>query len=418
MRRARAVAAPQGQLASRVPLAHLLRSRDGGVAWIGSTVTLAGWARTMRLQEKDTLAFIELADGTAQGTVQVVVKNTIANWTEVREGVSVGASVMAVGEIIKSPAKGQVIELQAHAVTVLGRCPTDYPIAKSRQALTLEYLRTVQHLRPRTNTFSAVARLRNCLAHATHEFFQTRGFFYFNAPLITASDCEGAGEMFCVTTLLADKGKPIAPKMAKDLKTVDYALDFFKRPAFLTVSGQLEAETHACALSNVYTFGPTFRAEDSDTPRHLAEFWMIEPEVAFADLAENMALAEAFIKHVMRAALERCPAEMQFFEESEQRLLKDSKSTLDKVSVPHRVALYGAVCLTLCRRRGRARHCVSASAWWRRSRSRGSRTRRRWSCARRPWPTGTSSRSRAPSGATTSTRSTSATSPRRSTSGR
>jgi asparaginyl-tRNA synthetase len=224
--------------------------------------------------------------------------------------------------LVASEGKGQAVDLKATDVKVLGFCdPMEYPLGKTR--ISFERLREVAHLRPRTNTFGAVARVRNTLAFATHEFFQGRGFYYFNAPLITASDCEGAGEMFQVTTLDIEN-----PPRDKESGRVDFSQDFFGRPANLTVSGQLEAETYACALGSVYTFGPTFRAENSNTTRHLAEFWMIEPEVAFADLHDDADLAEDFLRHLFRAVLTKCPEELKFFNDRIEKGLLDNLTRL------------------------------------------------------------------------------------------
>ena len=235
---------------------------------------------------------------------------------------AVGASVKVTGTLVASEGKGQAVDLKATDVKVLGFCdPMEYPLGKTR--ISFERLREVAHLRPRTNTFGAVARVRNTLAFATHEFFQGRGFYYFNAPLITASDCEGAGEMFQVTTLDIEN-----PPRVKETGRVDFSQDFFGRPANLTVSGQLEAETYACALGSVYTFGPTFRAENSNTTRHLAEFWMIEPEVAFADLHDDADLAEDFLRHLFRAVLAKCPEELKFFNDRIEKGLLDNLTRL------------------------------------------------------------------------------------------
>ncbi|MBO7532432.1 MAG: asparagine--tRNA ligase, partial [Victivallales bacterium] len=226
------------------------------------------------------------------------------------------------GILVASEGKGQAVDLKATDVKVLGFCdPLEYPLGKTR--ISFERLREVAHLRPRTNTFGAVAPERNTLAYATHEFFQGRGFYYFNAPLITASDCEGAGEMFQVTTLDIEN-----PPRDKESGRVDFSQDFFGRPANLTVSGQLEAETYACALGSVYTFGPTFRAENSNTTRHLAEFWMIEPEVAFADLHDDADLAEDYLRHLFRAVLNKCPEELKFFNDRIEKGLLDNLTRL------------------------------------------------------------------------------------------
>ena len=273
---------------------------------VGKQVTLQGWVRTRR-DSKGGFSFLELNDGSSFGNVQIVAEGSLANYESEIKKLHVGCSVTVEGDVLKSPAKGQTTEVKASKVIVHGWCdPEAYPIQK--KGATFEFLRTVAHLRPRTNTFGAMARLRNCVSNSIHQFFQEQGFLYIHAPIITASDCEGAGEMFKVTTL--DPAKP--PLL--DGK-IDYTQDFFGKPAYLTVSGQLQAEMFACGLSKVYTFGPTFRAENSNTSRHLAEFWMIEPEMAFYDLNDNMTLAEAFIKRIIGDALAKCDEDMKFFQE-------------------------------------------------------------------------------------------------------
>ncbi len=273
---------------------------------IGKDVLLEGWVRTRR-DSKAGFSFLEINDGSCFGNVQVIAAAELPNYETEIKHLTTGASVAVEGLVNKSPAKGQATEVQARKVTVLGKAdPETYPIQK--KGATFEFLRTVAHLRPRTNTFGAVTRLRNCVSRSIHTFFQEQGFLYIHTPIITSSDCEGAGELFKVTTLDLDKlprreGKP------------DYHADFFHRPTYLTVSGQLQAEIFACALGKVYTFGPTFRAENSNTSRHLAEFWMVEPEMAFYDLADNMTLAEAFIKRIIRDALGQVPEDMKFFQE-------------------------------------------------------------------------------------------------------
>jgi len=285
-------------------------------------ITVAGWVRTRR-DSKAGLSFIELNDGSCQANLQILAPATLANYESEVIRLHPGASIKVKGRIQVSPAAGQAVELLAEELTVLGFCdPLQYPLGKSR--ISFERLREVAHLRARTNTFGAVTRVRNALAFATHRFFQERDFYYFNAPIITSSDCEGAGQMFQVTTLNMDK-----PPRNKDTGAVDFSQDFFSRPTYLTVSGQLEAETHACALGNVYTFGPTFRAENSNTTRHLAEFWMIEPEMAFADLSDNADLAEDFLRSLLRQLLERCPDDLKFFD---QRIEKGLLDTLTRLS--------------------------------------------------------------------------------------
>jgi asparaginyl-tRNA synthetase len=273
---------------------------------VGKQVQLQGWVRTRR-DSKGGFSFLEINDGSSQGNVQVIAEAKLPNYDSEIKHLTTGASVTVVGEVRKSPAKGQLTEVHAQSVTVHGTAdPETYPLQKKGHSF--EFLRTKAHLRPRTNTFGAVARLRNQVSRSIHEFFQERGFLYVHTPIITASDCEGAGELFRVSTL-----NP-ADVPRKD-GAVDYSRDFFGRPTYLTVSGQLQAEIFACALGKVYTFGPTFRAENSNTTRHLAEFWMVEPEMAFYDLNDNMDLAEAFIKRIIKDALEKCPEDMQFFKE-------------------------------------------------------------------------------------------------------
>ena len=287
----------------------------------GSEMTVAGWVRTRR-DSKAGFSFIELNDGSCQGNLQVVAPTSLLNYDSEIVKLHPGASVKVTGTLVASEGKGQAVDLKATDVKVLGFCdPMEYPLGKTR--ISFERLREVAHLRPRTNTFGAVARVRNTLAFATHEFFQGRGFYYFNAPLITASDCEGAGEMFQVTTLDIEN-----PPRVKETGRVDFSQDFFGRPANLTVSGQLEAETYACALGSVYTFGPTFRAENSNTTRHLAEFWMIEPEVAFADLHDDADLAEDFLRHLICAVLAKCPEELKFFNDRIEKGLLDNLTRL------------------------------------------------------------------------------------------
>jgi len=268
-------------------------------------ITVGGWIRTVR-HSKGGFSFLNVNDGSCLANLQIVADNTLDNYDADIAHLTCGASVRVTGRLVDSPAKGQRVEMHATAIEVLGIADGDtYPIQPKKHSF--EFLRSQAHLRVRTNTFGAVARVRNTLCFAIHEFFQSRNFVYVNTPIITASDCEGAGEMFRVSTLdPAD-----APKA--DDGSIDYAQDFFARPTYLTVSGQLEGETYACGLGNIYTFGPTFRAENSNTPRHLAEFWMVEPEMAFCDLAGNADLAEEFLKYIFSAVLERCDADMQFF---------------------------------------------------------------------------------------------------------
>ena len=266
-------------------------------------VTVGGWIRTMRAQK--TFGFIELNDGSYFKSLQVVFEDGIVeNYKDIAKQ-NVGAALIVGGTLVYTPDAKQPIELKASVIAVEGASTPDYPLQKKRHSL--EYLRTIAHLRPRTNTFSAVFRVRSVAAYAIHQFFQEQGFVYIHTPIITASDCEGAGEMFRVTTLDLDH----VPK--NEDGTVDYSQDFFGKSANLTVSGQLNVESFAQAFGNVYTFGPTFRAENSNTQRHAAEFWMIEPEMAFADLGDYMDNAEAMIKFVIKTVLEKCPQEMEFF---------------------------------------------------------------------------------------------------------
>src|SRR5439155_14413458 len=280
---------------------------------VGKQVRLQGWVRTRR-DSKGGFSFIELNDGSCFGNVQIVAEAALPNYEAEIKKLNVGCSVTIDGEVLKSPAKGQATEVKASSVLVHGWCDADaYPIQK--KGASFEYLRTVAHLRPRTNTFGAVTRLRNCVSNSIHQFFQEQGFLYIHAPIITASDCEGAGELFKVTTV--DPAKP--PLL--DGK-IDYTQDFFGKPSFLTVSGQLQAEMFACGLGKVYTCGPTFRAENSNTTRHLAEFWMIEPEMAFFDLEDNMNLAEEFIKYIIRFVMDNNLDDLEFLA---QRLAEEEK---------------------------------------------------------------------------------------------
>ena len=269
----------------------------------GTVLTVCGWARTVR--DSKNIGFIELTDGSSFKGLQIVFQaDKLENYAEIAKcGTYTGFEVT--GKLVLTPGAKQPFELNADSIAVLGTCPPEYPLQKKRH--TMEYLRTIPHLRPRTNTLNAAFRVRSVAAFAIHKFFQENGFTYVHTPLFTGSDCEGAGEMFKVTTLdlenvpLTQEGK------------VDYSQDFFKRSTNLTVSGQLEAEAMALAFGKVYTFGPTFRAEESYTPRHAAEFWMIEPEMAFADLNDYMDTAEAMVKYVIRYVLDNCPQEMEFF---------------------------------------------------------------------------------------------------------
>lgn len=272
---------------------------------MGQKITIKGWVKTVRNQK--TFSFVEVNDGSTLSNLQVVVNATLPNYATLIEQMTTGASVTVTGTLVQSPADANQIELQAKVIEIIGKCdPEVYPLQKKRHSF--EFLRSIAHLRPRTNTIGAVTRVRNAIAFATHLFFQSRGFIYLHTPIITASDCEGAGKMFQVTTLNLE-----APQRNPEGK-VDYAQDFFSKPAYLTVSGQLNGEIYACGLSDIYTFGPTFRAENSNTSRHLAEFWMIEPEMAFADINDNMDCAEAYLKYVLKYVLENCQEDMEFFE--------------------------------------------------------------------------------------------------------
>jgi asparaginyl-tRNA synthetase len=274
---------------------------------VGREVRLQGWVRTRR-DSKGGFSFLEINDGSSLGNVQVVADGSLPNYASEVHKLTAGCSVTVTGVVKASPAKGQATEVQAQHITVHGWADAaTYPMQKKGH--TMEFLRQQAHLRPRSNTFGAVARVRNQVCQSIHDFFQEQGFLYVHPPIVTASDCEGAGQMFRVTTL--DLGK--LPRNERG--EIDYHQDFFGRPTYLTVSGQLEAEIFACALGKVYTFGPTFRAENSNTSRHLAEFWMVEPEMAFYELTDNMDLAEAFLKRLCRDVLERCPEDMQFFKD-------------------------------------------------------------------------------------------------------
>ena len=287
---------------------------------IGRTATVEGWVRTRR-DSKGGFSFVEVNDGSCMANLQIIVDAAIENYESEVKHLTAGCSISASGEIKPSGGKGQATELHASTVTVHGWAdPKEYPLQKKRHSF--EKLREWAHLRPRTNSFGAVARVRNCICNSIHQFFQEDGFLYVHTPVITASDCEGAGEMFRVTTL--DPANP--PR--NDKNEVDFTKDFFDRPSYLTVSGQLEAEIYATALGKVYTFGPTFRAENSNTSRHLAEFWMIEPEMAFFDLDDNMDLAERFLKRVFNDALTKCGDDMEFFN---QRIDDTVLSTLQGI---------------------------------------------------------------------------------------
>ncbi|MEQ8752015.1 MAG: asparagine--tRNA ligase [Coleofasciculus sp. G1-WW12-02] len=281
------------------PIAQLLRTGQPD-----ETVTIQGWVRTKR--ELKEFAFMEVNDGSCLANLQVILNPDVPDYQRILQRINTGASVEVAGVLVPSPGKGQRIELRANSVQVYGEAdPATYPLQKKRHSF--EFLRTIGHLRSRTNTIGAVLRVRNACANAIHQFFQERGFLWIHSPIITASDCEGAGELFTVTSLNLNE----IPKTEDQL--VDFSQDFFGRQAYLTVSGQLQAEVMAMAFGNVYTFGPTFRAENSNTSRHLAEFWMVEPEMAFCDLQGDMDLAQEFLKYVFSSVLENCPEDMEFF---------------------------------------------------------------------------------------------------------
>jgi len=288
---------------------------------VGEKVTVNGWIRTRR-DSKAGISFLAIYDGSCFDPIQAVVPNALENYTSEVLNLTAGCSVTVTGELVESPGKGQSFEIQATDVQVLGfvQDPDTYPMSAKRHSI--EYLREHAHLRPRTNIIGAVTRVRNCLSHAIHNFFYEKGFNWISTPIITGSDCEGAGEMFRVSTLDLEN----LPKT--DAGKVDYKQDFFGKETFMTVSGQLNAETYACALSNVYTFGPTFRAENSHTTRHLAEFWMVEPEIAFADLADAAQLAEDMLKYVFNAVLTERADDMAFFA---QRVDKEAITRLEKM---------------------------------------------------------------------------------------
>ncbi|WP_167957094.1 asparagine--tRNA ligase [Anaerosporobacter faecicola] len=282
-----------------VTIRELYKEKD---KFIGQTIEVGGWIRSIR--DSKTFGFIVVNDGSFFETLQIVYSDKLNNFTDISK-LNVGAAIIIKGQLVATPQAKQPFEIQADEIIVEGASTPEYPLQKKRH--TMEYLRTISHLRPRTNTFQAVFRVRSLIAYAIHQFFQERDFVYVHTPLITGSDCEGAGEMFQVTTMDLND----IPK--KEDGSVDYSQDFFNKPTNLTVSGQLNGETYAMAFRNIYTFGPTFRAENSNTTRHAAEFWMIEPEIAFADLKDDMILAENMIKYVINYVLEHAPEEMNFF---------------------------------------------------------------------------------------------------------
>ncbi|EQC32116.1 asparaginyl-tRNA synthetase [Saprolegnia diclina VS20] len=309
----------------RVRVKELLAA---GLSTVGHTVTVKGWAKTLREAGAGAFAFLELNDGSCFTGLQIVVAKDVPGFEALINSGGTGASFCVVGTVVESPAKGQLIEVKATEVTLYGDVadPSTYALSKKRH--TLEHLREHAHLRPRSNIHSAAMRVRNAMAQATHSFFNERGFLYIHTPLITASDCEGAGEMFAVTTLFNHVKDGNVPKTA-DNKAIDFSKDFFGKPSYLTVSGQLNVETHCCALSDCYTFGPTFRAENSNTARHLAEFWMIEPEIAFADLSDDIDLAEDYLKYCAQYALDNCAEDLAFFDKNvEKGLLERLQSTI------------------------------------------------------------------------------------------
>ena len=282
-----------------VTVREIFRSKE---EYLNKEITIGGWVRSIR--DGKTFGFIVINDGTFFEPLQVVYNDTMSNFAEISK-VNVGAALIVKGTLVPTPQAKQPFEIQATEVEIEGESTPDYPLQKKRHSM--EYLRTITHLRPRTNTFQAVFRVRSLIAYAIHKFFQERDFVYVHTPIITGSDCEGAGEMFTVTTMDMNN-----LPMTEDGK-VDFSKDFFNKPTNLTVSGQLNGETYAMAFRNIYTFGPTFRAENSNTTRHAAEFWMIEPEIAFADLKDDMMLAESMIKYIIRYVLENAPEEMKFF---------------------------------------------------------------------------------------------------------
>mgnify|MGYP004514425205 FL=1 len=284
----------------RVRIKEIFRNQKD---YVGKEISVCGWIRQIRDSKK--LGFIELNDGSFFKCIQVIFEeDKISNFKDVAK-LSISSSISVKGDLVETPDGKQPFEIHAKEIEILGASDLDYPIQNKRH--TFEYLRTVAHLRPRTNTFMAVFRVRSLVAYAIHKFFQEQGFVYVHTPLITGSDCEGAGEMFRVTTLDLDN----VPKTEQG--EVDYTQDFFGKSVNLTVSGQLNGEMFATAFGNIYTFGPTFRAENSNTPRHAAEFWMIEPEMAFADLSDNMDVAEAMVKYIIKFVMENAPEEMEFF---------------------------------------------------------------------------------------------------------
>ncbi|XP_051146836.1 asparagine--tRNA ligase, chloroplastic/mitochondrial [Andrographis paniculata] len=298
----------------KLKIADIKGGPDQGLDRLGENLVVQGWVRTLRVQSSVT--FIEVNDGSCLSNMQCVMSFDAQGYDQVENGViSNGASIWIQGTIVASQGMKQKIELKVEKLVMVGKSDPSFPIQKKR--VSREFLRTKAHLRPRTNTFGAVSRVRSALSFATHRFFQENGFVWVSNPIITASDCEGAGEQFCVTTLIPNSREasesPVNAIPATKNGLIDWSKDFFGKPAYLTVSGQLNAETYATALTDVYTFGPTFRAENSNTSRHLAEFWMIEPELAFADLEDDMSCATAYLQYVVRYILEHCKEDMDFF---------------------------------------------------------------------------------------------------------
>lgn len=289
-----------------------IKNTPAGSSAIGQEITAQGWIKTVRHQK--TFSFVALNDGSCLSNLQLVLNEETQDYESLKESLTTGASIEVKGILVESQGKGQSVEIQAKHINVVGACCAEtFPLQKKRHSF--EFLRTIAHLRPRTNTIGAVTRVRSALSFATHEFFNQQGFNYIHTPIITASDCEGAGQMFCVKT--KEEGS-------------DKLKDFFGKPAYLTVSGQLNAEIYALALSKVYTFGPTFRAENSNTTRHLAEFWMIEPEMAFCDLNQDIDNAEAYVKHVINYVLKHCEEDLNFFNSFiEKGLIDRLKNVLD-----------------------------------------------------------------------------------------
>jgi len=300
-------------------------------AYVGKSALVHGWVRTRR-DSKAGISFIELNDGSCLKSLQIIAEHNHKDYQDLLADITTGSSLLVEGTVMPSPGKGQPIEIRADRIKIYGGSdPLVYPLQKKRHSL--EFLRQIAHLRPRSNTIGAVTRIRNRLSYAIHQFFQERGFYYIHTPIITSSDCEGAGEVFRVTTLGPEN---LLSSQSDNI----YENDFFNRPAFLTVSGQLQAEIYALALGKVYTFGPTFRSENSNTSRHLAEFWMVEPEMAFCDLQDDLGLAEEFVKHLVGAILADCKEDLEFFSRFVEPTLL---GTLEKaVSGPFEIVSYSA----------------------------------------------------------------------------